>query len=215
MGFSQNKLLFSLHGKTILEQTLYQLEQVACVAHFYVAVAAEDWDVLQRLFGDRANITLVLGGKERQDSVANALKVVVPLLPGPFWVLVHDGARPLCSVALVERVIEECRRSGAAVPLVPVTDTIREKDNISFRLLDRSRLYATQTPQGAEFKIISAAYHHAESQDWRATDDASLIERWGHSVTAVEGDVQNIKVTTPHDLKFAEWLLKETVYALH
>lgn len=141
---------------------------------------------------------VVAGGTSRAASVRNGLEAV----PDDAAIIcVHDAARPLAGADVYERVVEEVRSGAAgAVPVVPVTDTIRRVDG---GVVDRSTLQAVQTPQAFRAELLRAA--HAEAQD--ATDDASLVEAAGYSVVAVEGRPRNIKITHPDDLAAAEaWL---------
>ncbi len=151
---------------------------------------------------------VVKGGRRRQDSVVHGFERVKA--DETRIVLVHDGVRPLVSRELISRVIEETQRSGAAIPAVPVEDTIKEGDQGRVvRTLDRSRLYRAQTPQGFSYSILEKALRHAQQEDYYASDEAGLVERLGYPVTLVEGDPRNIKITTPTDLKLAEALSGE------
>ncbi len=141
---------------------------------------------------------VVAGGPSRAASVRNGLAAV----PGDAAIIcVHDAARPLADPDIYRRVVHEVRSGAAgAVPVVPVTDTIRRVDG---GVVDRSTLRAVQTPQAFRAEVLQAAY--ADGAD--ATDDAGLVEAAGHAVVAVEGHRRNIKITHPDDLAAAEvWL---------
>ena len=141
---------------------------------------------------------VVAGGASRAASVRNGLEAV----PDDAAIIcVHDAARPLAGADVYERVVEEVRSGAAgAVPVMPVTDTIRRVDG---GVVDRSTLQAVQTPQAFRAELLRAA--HADAAD--ATDDASLVEAAGYAVVAVEGHPRNIKITHPDDLAAAEaWL---------
>jgi len=144
------------------------------------------------------------GGKRRQDSVAAGLK----LLGDCEWVLIHDGARPLLTVDLIERGLEAAKETGAAVAAVPVTDTIKlaGSDMIVVETPPRSNLWAVQTPQVFRSSIIRQAYQQIRTD---ATDDATLVEQAGYKVKLYPGSNENIKITTPGDLSIAEMLLKD------
>jgi 2-C-methyl-D-erythritol 4-phosphate cytidylyltransferase len=151
---------------------------------------------------------VVRGGRRRQDSVVHGFERVKA--EETRIVLVHDGVRPLISREVISRVIEETERSGAAIPAVPVEDTIKEgAQGRVVRTLDRSRLYRVQTPQGFSYSILEKALRRAQQDGYYASDEAGLVERQGHPVALVEGDVRNIKITTPTDLKLAEALSGE------
>jgi 2-C-methyl-D-erythritol 4-phosphate cytidylyltransferase len=151
---------------------------------------------------------VVRGGRRRQDSVVHGFERVKA--EETRIVLVHDGVRPLISREVISRVIAETERSGAAIPAVPVEDTIKEgAQGRVVRTLDRSRLYRVQTPQGFSYSILEKALRRAQQDGYYASDEAGLVERQGHPVALVEGDVRNIKITTPTDLKLAEVLSGE------
>jgi 2-C-methyl-D-erythritol 4-phosphate cytidylyltransferase len=149
---------------------------------------------------------VVRGGERRQDSVANGIEG----LKGEDGdiVLVHDGARPLVTQELIERVVDAARETGAAVPAVRIDDTIKEaeKDRV-VRTLDRSRLFRAQTPQGFTLGLLQRALERAKAEGAEGTDEASLVERLGLPVALVPGDPRNIKITSPLDLTMAEAFL--------
>lgn len=160
-----------------------------------VVVPASDVEAESARSGAAA---VVAGGASRAASVRNGLEAV----PDDAAIIcVHDAARPLASVDVYERVVQEVHSGAAgAVPVVPVTDTIRSVDG---GVVDRSTLQAVQTPQAFRAELLRAA--HAGAAD--ATDDASLVEAAGHPIATVEGHPRNIKITHPDDLAAAEaWL---------
>ncbi|MDE0215489.1 MAG: 2-C-methyl-D-erythritol 4-phosphate cytidylyltransferase [bacterium] len=160
-----------------------------------VVVPPADVEAESARLGDAA---VVAGGASRAASVRNGLEAV----PHDAAIIcVHDAARPLAGADIYERVVHEVRSGAAgAVPVVPVTDTIRRVDG---GVVDRSTLQAVQTPQAFRAELLRVA--HAGADD--ATDDASLVEAAGHAVVAVEGNPRNIKITQPDDLAAAEaWL---------
>ncbi len=151
---------------------------------------------------------VVRGGRRRQDSVVHGFERI--RAEETRIVLVHDGVRPLVSREVISRVIEETQRSGAAVPAVPVEDTIKEaEEGRVVRTLDRSRLFRVQTPQGFSYSVLEKALRFAQRDGYHASDEAGLVEKLGHPVALVEGDLRNIKITTPTDLKLAEVLSGE------
>lgn len=139
------------------------------------------------------------GGSRRQDSVRCGLAALGPC----DLVAVHDGGRPLVRPGMISRGLEVARATGAAVPVVPLTDTIKEIDETGAitRTLDRSRLVAVQTPQVFRYDLLLRA--HDEVAD-EVTDDAAMVEALGHSVATFEGSNRNIKITTSEDLMLAE-----------
>jgi len=118
---------------------------------------------------------------------------------------VHDGVRPLAGPDLIDRVLEAARRDGAAIPVVMLNDSVRQVDGEASHALDRSSLRAVQTPQAFEARLLLDAYSLPFETTF--TDDASVIERYDHGVTLVEGDPMNLKITRPMDLALAEYLL--------
>lgn len=143
------------------------------------------------------NQKVVAGGATRSASV----RVGLAALPtSATHVLIHDGARPLVSRAVIARVVEAMKTADGVIPVVPVTDTLRRHDGSP---VERSELVAVQTPQGFSVPILQAA--HASGDD--ATDDAGLVTAAGGVIVHVEGDPTNIKITVPSDLRIAEALL--------
>lgn len=150
---------------------------------------------------------VVAGGNTRQESVAQGLGALSEEMK---LAAVHDGARPLVTWQVIDRVVRAANTYGAAVPAVPVKDTIKvEKGGIVDHTADRKTLRAVQTPQAADKDMLRAALQKAAEDEAEVTDDASALERLGMSIKLVEGDERNIKVTTPLDLKIAAMLLEE------
>jgi 2-C-methyl-D-erythritol 4-phosphate cytidylyltransferase len=147
-------------------------------------------------------VTLAEGGAERGDSVWSGLRRV-PL--DHELVLIHDGARPFVTAAIIGRVIEGAR-CGGAVAAVPATDTVKEvePDGRIVRTHPRARIWQAQTPQGFPLAALREAYQRARKEGWVDTDDAALCERIGMDIRVVEGDRDNIKITRPTDLPLAE-----------
>ena len=147
-------------------------------------------------------VQVILGGIRRQDSVKNALATIDAV----DYVVIHDGARPCVSSDLIGRAIKATRTSDAAIPVVPVTDTI--KIVREFRVVstvDRSNLFSTQTPQVFKYSHISK-FHKMFTDG--VTDDSSLVEISGGDVSTFAGDPENIKITNPIDIEIAETILQ-------
>jgi len=171
---------------------------------------AEGIRKLIRIYRIKKIAALVLGGKERQDSVGNCLKA---LDKRDGLVLIHDAARPFIDEGIISRVIAAAEKSGAAVPGMPVKNTIKEvylipkHNTLSVkRTIKRDNLWEIQTPQAFRHDLIRKAY--ARFADLAVTDEAMLIERMGKKVTVVEGGAYNIKITTPQDLIIAQSLCR-------
>lgn len=141
---------------------------------------------------------VIAGGKERQDSVRNALAFLDKRgFDDDDIVLIHDGARPFVTAGIIRAVADAVYEHRAAIAAVPVKDTIRDSENGT---LDRSRLYSVQTPQGFCFGLIRDAVEQAYKDGFYGTDDGSLAERAGVMPVIVQGSYANIKITTPEDL---------------
>ncbi|TDQ34685.1 2-C-methyl-D-erythritol 4-phosphate cytidylyltransferase [Aureibacillus halotolerans] len=150
----------------------------------------------------QSRVRLVHGGKERQHSVALGLKAVHSEAT---MVLVHDGARPFVTHAMISELTAKASKVGGAVPAVPLKDTVkRVTGDVIQETLDRSQLWAIQTPQAFLKPVIEEAHRYAEEAGFLGTDEASLVEKIGKSVSIVAGSYRNIKITTPEDLVLAE-----------
>lgn len=204
-GFSKQFAL--LRGKSVLDRCLEKFEankKVTAVVLVLKDVALKK-KYLKRY---RKVVTVARGGKRRQDSVLSGFRQIDP--EKAEIVLVHDGVRSLVSEELIDRVIEATLERGAAVPAIPVEDTIKlvEGKEVS-RTLDRAKLFSIQTPQGFFYPLLKTALDKAKKENFYGTDEASLVERMGKKVSIVEGDAKNIKITTPEDLRIAEALLED------
>lgn len=151
-------------------------------------------------------VARVAGGAERSDSVRNGLDAVTA--EGGV-VLVHDGARPLVARALIDRLLAAAAH-GAVIPGLKVTDTLKEVDaeGLVKATPDRGRYRSVQTPQAFPLALLRKVHRQAHEMGAKATDDAALLERYGHAVRVVEGDPSNLKVTTSADLALAELLAR-------
>ncbi|WP_241421479.1 2-C-methyl-D-erythritol 4-phosphate cytidylyltransferase [Candidatus Contubernalis alkaliaceticus] len=211
MGEKVNKQYLLCGGKPVLAQTLLKISQYP-FDKIVVAVAPGEEDFCQNKIIDPLQLdipmTVIPGGKERQETVNKALKTLAPQTE---VVLIHDGARPFITQELLKESVDTARSYGACVVAVPVKDTIKRTDEEGF-VVDtpaRSLLWAAQTPQAFLFPLICEAYGKALEEGFLGTDDASLVERLGHRVRIVQGRYENIKITTPQDLMLAEALLRE------
>ena len=202
---SENKLWSDLGGVPVIGRALRAFAAVEAIDTLVIVGPAERHAELSELVPSRPGLELrcVEGGSRRQDSVAAGIAVAEA-----DWYLVHDGARPLASPALIEAVLDAARTAGAAIPGVPVVDTLKRVDGESDAILetvDRASVRAVQTPQGFAGDLLREA-HATVTVD--ATDDASMVEALGRSVVVIEGDPANIKVTRPLDLVIARELLR-------
>lgn len=199
------KQFLELNGKPILERTIAVFERARIIDEIIVVVNEEDVGWVKKSGKVRQ---VVGGGKERQVSVFNGLKV----LPGDTEIVaIHDGARPFITSEIIENAIVEAKKVGAVVVGVPVKDTIKKVSSKQLAVsstVDRSQLWAAQTPQVFKKDIILKAYQ-AGKDKFQVTDDAMLVEKMGKPVKMVMGSYQNIKITTPEDLIIAEGIIRE------
>ncbi|MBU0502653.1 MAG: 2-C-methyl-D-erythritol 4-phosphate cytidylyltransferase [bacterium] len=208
----QPKQFLEVGGVPILKRTISVFEESKVVDQIIVVVNEEDIERVKD-FGFRKVLAVVAAGLERQDSVANGLKA----LPDEAEiVLIHDGARPFIGVGIIERAVAKALQTGAVVVGVPVKDTVKRMKNVEcgmknegiiiLETVDRGKLWAAQTPQVFRKDIIVKAF--ARFGQEKVTDDAMLVEKSGIPVTMVMGSYQNIKITTPEDIIFAQALIK-------
>ena len=162
------------------------------------------WQQLCREYSFEVPHRVVAGGETRWHSVKNALDSIGDITDVDV-IAVHDGVRPLAGPDLIDRVLEAARRDCAAIPVVMLNDSVRQVDGNASHALDRSTLRAVQTPQAFDARLLVDAYSLPFETTF--TDDASVVERYGHGVTLVEGDPMNLKITRPMDLALAEYLL--------
>ena len=162
------------------------------------------WHALCEQYGFTVPHRVVPGGETRWHSVKNALDALGDIADVDV-VAVHDGVRPLAGADLIARVLDAARRDGAAIPVVSLNDSVRQIADGTSHALDRSSLRAVQTPQAFDARLLMGAY--GQPFDPTFTDDASVVERYGHAVTLVKGDPRNLKITRPMDLALAEYLL--------
>ena len=168
-----------------------------------MAASLQDHQLIKKLIPEE--VILVKGGKRRQDSVHNALVEVMKEKNIPDAVLIHDGARPFCNSNLIDRILDATHRHDAAIPVLPINDTVRQITEEKTSVLDRRGLYSVQTPQGFRPELIFAAT--SKGKNTEVTDDASLLENTLQGFASVEGEVHNIKITTPADLEQARWII--------
>ena len=207
------KTYLQLAGKPILVHTLEVFERVSEVHEVLVVVHPEDLEFCQEEVIDpyplKKVLRLVPGGKERQDSVYNALKVLWKKEDELDVVLVHDGVRPLVSPAQVRQVVTAARRYGGAILGIPCQDTLKRVNSRKeiIATVDRRELWQVQTPQAFRAALLWRAYQQAMESGFYATDEAALVEAMGDTVVVVPSSPLNLKITTPDDLKMAEAIL--------
>jgi 2-C-methyl-D-erythritol 4-phosphate cytidylyltransferase len=201
-----NKLFTSLRGKPVLAWSVDTCEGFNSVQQIVLVLNDRDLARGQKLRRQRgwARVTVCSGGGRRQDSVKAGLRQ----LKDCDWIMIHDGARPFLTADLIEDGLKIVGETGAAAAAVPVKDTIKLGDSRSLirETIERRRLWAAQTPQIFSFDIITRAYGNLTTE---FTDDSAAVEQLGYKVKLYMGDYQNIKITTPEDLKLARIIARE------
>ena len=192
--------------RPLLEWTLSTFIEIEACCQIIVAVDPEWRREAEKVITGFVKVVLVDGGKERQDSIRNGLSRIKDELS---IVLIHDAVRPVVSPELIGRLIEAVAEHGAAIPVLPIAETVkRVRAEQVLKTLPRDELYTAQTPQGFDANLLRRAYEHAMKKGVQGTDDASLVEALGERVAAIPGESDNIKVTWPVDFERVEWLLR-------
>ncbi len=211
MGKAVAKQFLPLGDKPMLAHTLLAFQRAAEIDEIIPVLSKEDMESCLRDVIEQYHITkvktLVVGGKERQDSVMNGLQ---KLEKDASVVLVHDGVRPFVTAEMIRESVELAKKGECVVVGVPLKDTIKEVDDegLVCHTLERNRLWAIQTPQAFPLKTLKRAYEESYKHRVFGTDDAMLVERAGGKVRVIMGSYENIKITTPGDLILAEEILK-------
>lgn len=207
---STGKTFVNLGGVPLLIHTLRRLQSIELITEI-IPVLREDEIEKGIEMIDTHEVKkikrVVPGGDERQDSVYNAIR----LLEKGDLILIHDGARPIFPIGLVERLVQAIRGVDGVVPAIPLKDTLKVVDDsdVVVSTANRERFRAIQTPQVFRFEIIRKAYEKAYVEGYRATDDAALVERIGGRVKVIAGSPFNIKITTPEDFEIVKFLIEK------
>jgi 2-C-methyl-D-erythritol 4-phosphate cytidylyltransferase len=203
------KAFVELNGRTALSRAIGLCMAMDEITRVVVVGPPARLDVAERevaAAGPHKPVLVRPGGDTRQQSVRVGLKA----LEGCDYVLVHDAARPMASVALVRRVIAAAIQTGAAIPGLPPRDAVKRVEGARLvESLDRSRLVLAQTPQGFRYALLERAHYEAADAGLVGDDDAQLVAAAGHEVAVVPGDPHNVKLTTLEDLAVLEALLRE------
>lgn len=208
MNYHKSKQFIEIKGKPVLVYTLEKFIYNKSIDEVILVLPEDEVDYCKKEVLQKYSLKvdrIVIGGKERQDSVFNALEA----MEKANIVLIHDGARPFISEKIIEEGIKYANIYGAAAPGVTPKDTIKIKneDNISVDTPDRNTLVAVQTPQCFKYDEIYQCHRKIKEENAIVTDDTSVVEKYGHKVYLYEGDYTNIKITTPEDLILAERLI--------
>lgn len=202
--FGAPKLNALLKGKKILDYSLETFNNHPGIFEI-VLVLRETSE--RSFFLDRYEKlkTVAAGGARRQDSVFSGFQQISPA-QGDI-VLIHDAARPLVKAELINKIIKKAKAKGAAIPVLPVSDTIKKiNGEVVSQTIDRQGLYHIQTPQGFSCEILTKAYRANKEDKGLYTDESALVEKFGQEVFVVPGDPSNVKITVPEDLKVVEAL---------
>ena len=216
MGLNTPKQFLELDGMPILVFTLRRLAACPLLTEFWIASPEEHIAALsERVAKEELGrpVRVVVGGETRQESVGRALAEISDDVE---LVVVHDAVRPFVTREMVERVVAEARACGAAIVGVPAIDTVKEVKRIGLpedtalvtATIPRERIVLAQTPQAFSTRLLREAYARAD-QDFVASDEASLIERLGHTVHVVLGSERNLKITRPSDMELARFYLEQ------
>ncbi|MBQ6370067.1 MAG: 2-C-methyl-D-erythritol 2,4-cyclodiphosphate synthase [Firmicutes bacterium] len=205
LGAPIPKQFLKIGGQPVIIKAMKVFDQMEEVDHIFV-VAGEDYvdyctDLIGQ-YGFEKMETVVEGGVLRQDSVYNALQEMNRRKPGVEYVLIHDAARPFISQEVIRNVLRATEEKGAAVACVAMTNSVRRlgAGEDKSESVDRSEYYAVQTPQGFRKSLLIDAYEKAYDDSFFGTDDAAIVEHAGGEIAMVDGEYQNIKITTKEDL---------------
>lgn len=202
-----DKVMATLQGEPMIVRTVRTFQECDAIAEIVVVTRQDLIMPITDLCRDFSKVkAVVVGGASRQESVQLGLN---SLSPDVQLAAIHDGARPLVTWQVIDRAVRAAHTYGAAAPAVPVKDTIKVvRGGVVVSTPDRSTLQAVQTPQVFDFDLLRGALKKAQDDGAQVTDDCSAVERMGLAVRMVEGDEENLKVTTPVDLKIAEMILE-------
>jgi 2-C-methyl-D-erythritol 4-phosphate cytidylyltransferase len=217
MGADMPKQFLELDGMPLIIFTLRRLAACAAITELFISTRADDVMALEAMVAKAAlgkPARVVHGGDTRQESVGNALAQVDPASE---IVLVHDAVRPFVTVAQIERVIAEARTRGAAILGIPAIDTVKEVKRASLpedvalisATIPRERIVLAQTPQVFAYPLLRDAFKKAQQDGVTASDEAAIVERFGHDVFVVVGSERNLKITRPADMELAAFYLEQ------
>ena len=217
MGADQLKQFLELDGMPLIIFTLRRLAACTAITDFFISTRGDDVVFLQDKVAKAAlgrPARVIHGGDTRQQSVANALAQVDPSTE---IVLVHDAVRPFVTLEQIDRLIAEVRARGAAILGIPAIDTVKEVKRASLpqdvalisATIPRERIVLAQTPQVFSYTLLRDAFRKAQEDGVTASDEAALVERFGHDVFVVLGSERNLKITRPADMDLARFYLEQ------
>ena len=211
----ENKLLLPLGDKPVIVHTLLAIDAAESIDEIVIAAREDDlltFADLCKVYGITKPVKVIIGGATREESV---LRAALEANANASLLAVQDGARPLVTSELIDRTVALAAKCFAAAPAIPVHDTIKvAHDGVVRETPDRATLFAVQTPQVFDAGLLKAALQSALMENVKLTDDCSAVERLGKEVYLTDGSEENIKITTPVDLLFAEAILEKREGAL-
>jgi 2-C-methyl-D-erythritol 4-phosphate cytidylyltransferase len=205
MGATLPKQFMMLGNEPILARSINRIHEALPAAEIVVVLPKEHVELWRNLAArfEVAEHRIALGGEERFHSVRNGIEALSDAVD---LIAVQDGVRPFASKAMIRKTAECAKANGAAIPVVTPVDSFRWADGDESKIINRDNLRIVQTPQIFEAGLLRAAYD--TDFDARFTDDASVVEAFGHKIALCEGERTNIKITTPDDMIFAEAIIK-------
>ncbi|MGH2404012.1 MAG: 2-C-methyl-D-erythritol 4-phosphate cytidylyltransferase [bacterium] len=213
MGTPHPKQFMPIGGKPVLVHTLEAFERCPVIDEVCLVAREQEIGRARRLVADyslRKVSTVISGGEVRQDSVYNGLLA----LDGVEIMVVHDGVRPLVLPETIAAAVDAAREFGAATLATKVQETVKiVQEGLIVRTVDRGPLWTVQTPQAFAYALLRDAHEQARAAGVVGTDDAMLVERLGHQVRAVAGQIDNLKISTASDLSLAEAILARRMAA--
>lgn len=209
MEYEKNKIFIRIK-KPIIIHTISAFEKNENIDEIFLVINKNEVEDMKKLVSNHDLNKVkkfIVGGETRQKSSYNGVKEAID----SNIVMVHDGARPFIRQNIIDKIIKQTNKFDACVVATPVKDTIKisKTDNFVEKTLDRSTLWAVQTPQSFKLEIIKKAHENALKTDFESTDETSLVEKIGIDVKLVKGDYDNIKITTPDDLFLADRIINE------
>lgn len=212
MGASCPKQFLPIGERAILQHTLLRFGRSRLVD--YIVIVTEPSSIKETTkivtnAGLSKEWKVVAGGEKRQDSVRCGINA---LPPETEIVVVHDGVRPFIESSLIDKSVEITRKEGGCIVAIPISDTVKLSagEDAILKTIDRTHLWAAQTPQTFRYKLLKEAFDRAYADNFYGTDEASLVERIGKRVVLLKGSRTNIKITTPEDLEIAGAILNRT-----
>ena len=206
MGSDIPKQFLPIGGKPVLMRTLERFREYSADLQIILVLPEaqqEYWHQLCKEYNFDVEYTLANGGQTRFHSVQNGLAKVPDDAIGV--VGVHDGVRPFPSIEVIRNCYETARQKKAVIPVIPVVETVRHLESEKSKTVPRDEYRLVQTPQTFDIQLLKAANKQPYNDGF--TDDASVVESFGYEITLVEGNRENIKITTPYDMKIAEVLI--------